>query len=63
VVKALEPLQPDLGRVRFLAMRPIDVSSSTVRELVAAGMSTDGLLPRRVAAYLAKHRLYGAHAG
>ncbi len=60
VLQALAPLHPQPGRVRFLGMRPMDVSSSEVRERVAAGTPTDGLLPDPVASYLADHRLYGA---
>jgi nicotinate-nucleotide adenylyltransferase len=60
VLQALAPLRPEPGRVRFLDMQPMDVSSSQVRERVAAGAPTDGLLPDQVASYLAERHLYGA---
>ncbi len=49
-------------RVEFLDMAPIDVSSSAVRERVAAGEPIDALVPEAVAAYIADHGLYGAVA-
>lgn len=58
VLEALLPLSPAPGRVRFLSMPPIEVSSSAVRERLAAGASLDGMLPREVAGYVADHRLY-----
>jgi len=48
------------GRVEFLDMAPIDVSSSQVRERVAAGETIDGLVPAPVAAYISEHGLYRA---
>jgi nicotinate-nucleotide adenylyltransferase len=63
VLQALQPLHPQPDRVRFLTMKPIDVSSSMVRERIAAGMSTAGLVTDGVASYLAEHRVYGAVAG
>lgn len=60
VLQALRPLEPQPGRVRFLAMPPIDVSSSAVREHVAAGASPDGMLPAEVARYVIDHGLYKA---
>ena len=50
------------GRIDFLDMPPIDVSSSAVRERVAAGAPIEGLVPDAVAGYIAAHGLYGAHA-
>ena len=58
---ALAPLGGE-ERIDFLDMAPIDVSSSVVRERVAAGRSLAGLVPDAVAAYIAQHRLYGAGA-
>lgn len=55
---ALVPLHPRAGRVRFLTMRPIDVSSSAVRERIAEGQSADGMLPGEVASYARDHHLY-----
>jgi nicotinate-nucleotide adenylyltransferase len=60
VHEALAPLHPQAGRVRFLDMRPIDVSSSAVRERIAAGQSADGMLPAQVASYVRDHHLYEA---
>lgn len=62
VMRALEPLKPSAERVRFLHMRPIEISSSQVRERIAAGSPPDGALPEAVAAYVGAHRLYGAGA-
>ncbi len=45
-------------RVDFLDLPAIDVSSSALRERVAAGQSIDGLVPDAVAAYIAEHCLY-----
>jgi nicotinate-nucleotide adenylyltransferase len=45
---------------RFLSMEPIDVSSSRVRERVAAGEPVEDLLGEAVAGYIARHGLYGA---
>lgn len=47
-------------RIEFLDMAPIDVSSSDVRERVAAGEPIDDLVPAAVAAYIAAHELYRA---
>lgn len=60
VLDALSPLSPPPGRVRFLQMRPIEVSSSQVRERIAAGKPLDGVLPAPVVDYVAQQRLYGA---
>jgi nicotinate-nucleotide adenylyltransferase len=46
------------GKVAFLDMPPVDVSSSLVRGRVAAGQPVDGLVPDAVAAYIAEHELY-----
>lgn len=45
-------------RVVFLNMVPVDVSSSMVRDRVAAGDSIDGLVPAGVARYIADYGLY-----
>ncbi len=45
-------------RVTFLNMAPVDVSSSMVRDRVAAGEPIDSLVPAGVARYIADHRLY-----
>lgn len=57
VLDALAPLDR-VARTRFLAMPPIEASSSNVRARVAAGGSLDGLVPDAVAAYIEAHRLY-----
>ena len=44
--------------VSFLEMAPVDVSSSQVRELVAAGEPVAGLVGEPVARYISEHRLY-----
>jgi nicotinate-nucleotide adenylyltransferase len=45
-------------RIDFLDMAPIDVSSSAVRERVAAGEPITDLVPAAVADYIAAHDLY-----
>lgn len=60
VLDALSPLSPPPERVRFLKMRPIEVSSSQVRERIAAGQPLDGLMPAPVVDYVVQQRLYGA---
>ncbi len=50
-------------RVTFLEMEPVDVSSSQIRELLAAGRGVDDLVPPAVAEYIAGHGLYRAGAG
>jgi nicotinate-nucleotide adenylyltransferase len=58
---ALAQLDPQ-ERITFLDMPPIDVSSSAVRERVAAGLPIDGLVPAGVAGYIHEHDLYGVPA-
>lgn len=62
VLDALAPLHPAPGHVRFLRMQPIEVSSSAVRERIAAGQPADGMVPSEVASFIARHGLYGATA-
>jgi nicotinate-nucleotide adenylyltransferase len=62
MLSALAPLNVAPARVRFLQMDPIDVSSSQVRERIAARESLDGALPSAVAEYIAQQQLYGANA-
>jgi nicotinate-nucleotide adenylyltransferase len=50
-------------RVRLLAMDPIDVSSSRVRELAGRGERVDELVGPAVAAYIAAHGLYRERTG
>lgn len=47
------------GRVRFLTMPALPVSSSLVRARVAAGEPIDALVGHAVAAYIAEQGLYG----
>ncbi len=49
---------PTAGRLTFLDMPSVDVSSSIVRDRVARGEPIDGLVPADVAAYIAEHGLY-----
>ncbi len=62
VREALSPLHPELARVKFLSMAPIDISSSQVRERIAAGLPLHGKLPAAVERYVVEHELYGAAA-
>lgn len=54
----LRSLCADEGRLRFLTMAPIAISSSTVRERIAAGAPVDRLLPAGVAKYIDERHLY-----
>ena len=57
VLRALASLR---AKVAFLGMGTIEVSSSLVRERVAAGKPVGELVAPAVAEYIAEHRLYGA---
>jgi nicotinate-nucleotide adenylyltransferase len=57
---ALAPLDPDGSRVRHFAMPRIDVSSSGIRERVAAGEPIHWLVPDAVADAIAEHGWYRA---
>jgi nicotinate-nucleotide adenylyltransferase len=46
------------GRLRFLEMPVVDVSSSAVRDRVRRGEAVDELVGAAVASYIAEHRLY-----
>ncbi|MHB8243319.1 MAG: nicotinate (nicotinamide) nucleotide adenylyltransferase [Solirubrobacteraceae bacterium] len=56
-VAAVKQERPSIG---FLEMREIEVSSSKVRERVAAGEPVDDLVGPAVAEYIAEHGLYRA---
>ena len=47
-----------VDRVRLLRSEPLPVSSTIVRDRLAAGAPVSGLVPAAVARYIAKHRLY-----
>jgi nicotinate-nucleotide adenylyltransferase len=57
VLRALGPLR---ASVRFLKMPLVEVSSSRVRERVAAGEQVEDLVGPAVAEYIAEHGLYKA---
>jgi nicotinate-nucleotide adenylyltransferase len=59
VREALMGLHPS-PRIEFVAMAPVAVSSSMVRERVAQGLDVDELVGERVAAYIADNGLYRA---
>jgi nicotinate-nucleotide adenylyltransferase len=70
VLEALAALAPDAGedaagsaRVRFLQVPPIELSSSKVRALVAAGEPVADLVGASVAEYIERHGLYRAQQG
>jgi nicotinate-nucleotide adenylyltransferase len=46
------------GRIRFLQMPSIDISSSQARARIAAGKPAEDLLGPAVASYIAQHALY-----
>ena len=49
---------PPRSRVILTGIRPLDVSSTAVRDRVRRGRSLEGLVPRGVAAYIREHQLY-----
>jgi nicotinate-nucleotide adenylyltransferase len=51
------------GRVSFLRMPPLELSSSAVRERVALGEPVEQLVGAAVASYIAEHRLYRSGPG
>ena len=50
--------RPGWPEVRFMAMPPIDISSSDIRERVRSGRPIDYLVPRVVGHYVRTHGLY-----
>ena len=58
-LNALEDKIPGLsGRVVLLDKPEIDISATDIRQRVAHGLSINHLVPRVVAIYIRKHRLY-----
>jgi nicotinate-nucleotide adenylyltransferase len=56
---ALRRLQHESGQcVHFLKGRPLDISSTGVRRLVAAGSPVSDLVPPAVEAYIKEQRIY-----
>jgi nicotinate-nucleotide adenylyltransferase len=47
------------GRIRRVPFAPLDISASDIRARCARGESIAALVPAAVAAYIARHRLYG----
>ncbi|WP_290742145.1 nicotinate-nucleotide adenylyltransferase [Haliea sp.] len=61
--RAAEPSavqQHPAGAVLVLELRPLDISSTEIRALCAAGRSPRYLLPEPVLDYIEKHQLYAA---
>jgi nicotinate-nucleotide adenylyltransferase len=50
------------GKVRMLDMPMRAISATEVRAALAAGASTDDLLPPAVSTYISQHRLYGVRS-
>ncbi|MDO5057155.1 MAG: nicotinate (nicotinamide) nucleotide adenylyltransferase [Lautropia sp.] len=48
------------GHIMFFRMPAVPVSSTRLRQQLAAGQPVDGLLPMGVEAYLRRHGLYGS---
>lgn len=47
------------ARIDFLAAKPMDISSTQIRQRLAGGMTAEDLLPSGVEAYIRAHGLYG----
>ena len=50
----------DTSRVSVVPMPPLDISSTMIRERIAAGRPARGLLPDTVLDYIESHRLYSS---
>lgn len=48
----------EMGRVKVLPTNIVDVSSTEIREKLAAGADISQLVPQKVAEYIAKNDLY-----
>jgi len=58
-LKSLEPSIPGITKsVVWLAIPPIDISSSDIRDRVARGLSIHGLVPNNVESYIKGNKLY-----
>jgi nicotinate-nucleotide adenylyltransferase len=58
-IKALEGVLPGISKkVIFLDRPKVDISATAIRELAANGESIDHLVPRAVAEYIKKNKLY-----
>lgn len=62
VAPAVDPEVSAFGH-RTVAMPPMAVSSTALRERLAAGLGVDDLVPATVASYIESHRLYRSGAG
>lgn len=51
-------LQGVAHRVLVIPMPPMPVSSTEIRDRIAAGLGLDGMVPPQVASYIASHGLY-----
>jgi len=58
-IKALEGVLPGISKkVIFLDRPKVDISATAIRELAAKGESIDHLVPKTVAEYIKKNKLY-----
>ena len=58
-VSDLAELSGSGGKIVEVALSPIDISSTLVRQCVRSGKSLDHLVPNQVAKYIAEQKLYG----
>jgi nicotinate-nucleotide adenylyltransferase len=50
-------------RVHILRAAPLNISSTTLRDLLARGRSIEGLVPKAVMSYIVRQELYAAPEG
>lgn len=60
---AVDQVERDGGRVLSAEMEPISLSSSEIRRRLAGNLSVEGMVPPRVAAYIAAYHLYKDNIG
>jgi nicotinate-nucleotide adenylyltransferase len=61
-LEALEGVIPGITKkVVFMDKPRLDISASAIREMAAQGESIDRLVPKEVAEYIKKHKLYARH--